>query len=113
MRVVLVFAGQPQRKIVVEELPAMIGRDASAEVCMEDDSWVGHFQCILDQERGKLRVLDLGTRTGTFVNGVRVKRAVLLPGDMLTVGRTDFVVQYDVTPLAAELMHECAGAGCG
>jgi pSer/pThr/pTyr-binding forkhead associated (FHA) protein len=112
MRIVLVCAGQPQRKIVVEELPAMIGRDTSAEVCVEDDSWIGHFQCILDQERGKVRVLDLGTRTGTFINGTRVKRAVLLPGDTLTVGRTDFVVHYETSPLFEECKHDWAAAGC-
>jgi pSer/pThr/pTyr-binding forkhead associated (FHA) protein len=97
MRVILLSAGPPPCRIVVDRLPAMLGRDETAEICLAD-SWVGHFQCILDQEAGKLRVLDLGSRTGTFVNGVRVKATELMPGDTLTVGRTDFVVQYDYAP---------------
>jgi pSer/pThr/pTyr-binding forkhead associated (FHA) protein len=92
-RVVLVSVGPPERNIIVDELPAMIGRDAAADISL-DDSWVGHFQCIIDREGDKLRVLDLGSRNGTFINGVRIRRATLMPGDTLTVGRTDFIVQY-------------------
>lgn len=97
MKVQLITA-DPPRKIVLDALPAMIGRDANAEVNVED-SFVGNFQCILDKEGDALRVLDLGTRTGTFVNGRRVKgSAFLMPGDRLTVGRTCFVVEYDRRP---------------
>ena len=94
LKVSLVSAGPPSRRIVIDKLPALVGRHASAEVRL-DDSWVGGFQCLLDQDRGKLRVLDLGTRTGTFVNGIRIKRAELRPGDVLTVGRTNFVVHCE------------------
>jgi pSer/pThr/pTyr-binding forkhead associated (FHA) protein len=93
----LVRAGPPARKIVLNQLPAMIGRDAAADVCLED-SWVSHFQCIIDQDGTTLQVLDLGSRNGTFVNGVRIKRADLMPGNTLTVGRGEFVVQYERDP---------------
>jgi pSer/pThr/pTyr-binding forkhead associated (FHA) protein len=97
LKVILVRAGPPERRIVVDRLPAMIGRHVSADISL-DDSWVGGFQCLLDEDRGKLRVLDLGTKTGTFVNGVRIKRAELRHGDTLTVGRTDFVVYCEDSP---------------
>jgi len=90
--VILISAGPPERRIVLETLPAIIGRDVSSDICL-DDSRVGGFQCLLDQEAGNVFVLDLGTKNGTFVNGERVKRAELRPGDTLTVGRIDFVVQ--------------------
>lgn len=97
MKVELVTA-DPARKIVLDALPAMIGRDPNAELSV-DDSFVATYHCILDQEGDTLRVLHLGSRTGTFVNGRRVERAtVLMPGDRLTVGRTDFVVQYERRP---------------
>ena len=97
MKVELVTV-DPTRRIVLDTLPAMIGRDANAEVNV-DDSFVGNYHCIVDKEGDTLRVLDLGSRTGTFVNGHRVRRAaVLMPGDRLTVGRTSFVVQYDRKP---------------
>ena len=72
-----------------------IGRAASADVNV-DDSFVGSYQCILDEDGDTLRVLDLGSRTGTFVNGHRVQgAAVVMQGDRLTIGRTHFVMQYD------------------
>jgi len=94
MRIILVSAGPPARRLVLDSLPAMIGRDVGAEVCIED-SWVGRYQCIIDREGDTLRVLDLGSRVGTFVNGVRIQRATLRPGDMLTLGRIDFLVQCE------------------
>jgi pSer/pThr/pTyr-binding forkhead associated (FHA) protein len=112
MKAVLISARQPERRIALDSLPVMIGRDPSADVRLED-SWVGHYQCILDEDGDTLRVLDLGSRTGTFVNGTRIKRSALLPGDVLTVGRTQFVVQYERRRrrVAANENHAMAGRG--
>jgi pSer/pThr/pTyr-binding forkhead associated (FHA) protein len=96
-RIILITAGPPQRKLVLESLPAMIGRDATADICLED-SWVGCYQCILDQDGDSLQVLDLGSRTGTFVNGKRIQRTLLRHGDTLTIGRSDFFVQVEDDP---------------
>ena len=93
MRVELTDTSDPQNKIVLNRLPAMLGQDECAEVHLED-SWVGRYQCILDQEGGMLIVLDLGSRTGTYIDGMRVRKAHLMPGDTLTVGRTSFLVEY-------------------
>ena len=94
MKVELVSAGPPERRIVLDSLPAMIGRDDSADICL-GDSWVGWYQCILDDDDGPLRVLDLGTKTGTFVNGTHIRTATLMPGDRLTVGRTTLLVRCE------------------
>ncbi len=97
MGVYLVTADRNCR-IVLDTLPVIIGRASNATVNL-DDSFVRNYHCILDAEGDTLRVLDLGSRTGTFVNGRRVQgAAVLMPGDRLTVGRTTFVVQYARTP---------------
>ena len=94
----------PARRIVLDDLPAMVGRDVNAKVSL-DDSFVARFQCIVDEEGGLLRVLDLGSRIGTFVNGSRVRgAAILTPGDRLTVGRTNFIVQYE-----CQAIHRPAG----
>jgi len=93
-KLVLVSAGPPERRIVVETLPAVIGREVSADI-RADDSRVRGFHCVLDSEDETVFVLDLGTRNGTFVNGVRVGRAELRDGDTLTVGRITFVVHWE------------------
>ena len=105
MKVELIRADQPDRRIVVHKLPAILGRDPRADVDL-DDSWIGQMQCILDAEGGVLHVLDLGSRLGTFINGHRVQQGMLMPGDRLMVGRTTFLVQYDLEPPRKPLSTE-------
>lgn len=84
----------PTEKFELADVPAMIGRHRSAEVVVEDPL-VGEFQCMLYQLGDTVRMFDLGGSTGTLVNGVRVKRGELLPGDTITIGKIAFRVQYD------------------
>lgn len=73
----------------------MIGRNPTADVCLAD-AGVGEFQCIIERDDGRLSVADIGGGLGTSVNGHRITRAALMPGDRLRVGRSDFTVQYEV-----------------
>jgi pSer/pThr/pTyr-binding forkhead associated (FHA) protein len=96
-RLILTSPDPLRDKIVLEGLPATIGRDDSADVCVEDP-WVSRFHCILTDDDERPRVLDLGTASGTFVNGERIRAADLLLGDTLTVGRSTFVVYFEPKP---------------
>jgi pSer/pThr/pTyr-binding forkhead associated (FHA) protein len=51
-----------------------------------------HCQFTLSSE-GTLTVQDLGSTNGTFVNGEKIDRACLTPGDRVRVGRVEFTVQ--------------------
>lgn len=92
MCIALINSACPEQKFIISQLPATIGRQPRAAVRL-DDRRVSHFQCVIDAQDGLLTVLDLGSVSGTFVNGVRRAMATLLHGDRLTVGATDFVVQ--------------------
>lgn len=80
-------------RIVLSDLPAMIGRSQTADVVL-DDSGVDEFQLMIDLDEGTLKVADLTGGRGTSVNGIRVRKSRLMPGDRLTVGKSDFLVQY-------------------
>ncbi|MGE0042258.1 MAG: FHA domain-containing protein [Vicinamibacterales bacterium] len=41
---------------------------------------------------GDLLVEDLDSTNGTWVNGAKVARSTLAPGDRITIGRVEFVV---------------------
>lgn len=85
-------AGRP--RIVVDQLPVILGLSPSADICL-DDSAIGHYQCMIDQSDGQLMVWDLGTKLGTWVNGTRVSRkSSLAPGDRLTIGKSTFAVHF-------------------
>ena len=83
------------RKVVLDKLPAVLGRSSSSQILVADQ-WVSRRHCELDEVDGVLVVRDLGSRHGTYVNGMRVSEARLLPDDKLTVGLTSFVASYRV-----------------
>ena len=69
-----------------------IGRSAGAEFTVEA-SLVSRLHCPLSAGATDLEVVDLDSTNGTFVNGARVERALLKPGDRLGVGRVELIVE--------------------
>jgi pSer/pThr/pTyr-binding forkhead associated (FHA) protein len=54
---------------------------------------ISRQHCAIDFESDRIVVRDLGSRTGTFVNGSRIDRsACLFHGDRLRVGRLEFEI---------------------
>ena len=49
-----------------------------------------HHATLVPTPRG-VRIQDAGSANGTFVNGERVKDAVLADDDVVTIGNVDFV----------------------
>ena len=66
-----------------------IGRDPGNDVVL-DDLLVSKQHAEVRHVNGTYLVVDLGSRTGTFHNGRQVPRAVLAPGDMISIGRYEF-----------------------
>jgi pSer/pThr/pTyr-binding forkhead associated (FHA) protein len=85
--------GVQETRIVVDELPAVIGRGADADVRLID-CWASRVHCELSILDGTLVVRDLESRNGTLVNGEQITEAHLLPDDRLGVGITSMQVKY-------------------
>jgi len=68
-----------------------IGRSSSAELIL-DAALVSRLHCRLEAHDETLEVVDLDSTNGVFVNGERVARAHMIPGDRLKVGRVELVV---------------------
>ena len=64
---------------------------------------VSRKHCRLVRDGDSLKVEDLGSSNGTFLNGKRVQEALLSPGDSIQVGPIVFVLQVDGTPADDEL----------
>jgi pSer/pThr/pTyr-binding forkhead associated (FHA) protein len=95
MKLELINVDRQRPSVVLDQFPVIVGLDPGADICL-DDSAVGHHQCMIDYGDGCLMVWDLGTRSGTHINGNRVSaNAPLLPGDEIAFGKDRFVVQYD------------------
>jgi hypothetical protein len=76
-----------------EKLPALVREGAGGTVRC-DDFTPGNYHCLVSLVEGALVVWDLGTPGGTSVNGARVTKAALRSGDTLTLGGTEFQVNY-------------------
>lgn len=70
----------------------VVGRNEGADVRLDRRS-VSKSHCVLVKTEGFLFVRDLASTNGTKVNGQRVRRAALLPGDQLTIGGEKFHVR--------------------
>jgi Nif-specific regulatory protein len=67
-----------------------IGRETS-NVIAPPDSAVSRQHCIVEWKDGQAHLTDLDSHNGTFVNGIPVGRRILMPGDVLRIGHSDFV----------------------
>jgi hypothetical protein len=71
----------------------LVGRKEGCELCLEGEG-VADLHCVIAQADDLLLLRDL--ETGSIrVNGQRVRRAVLLPNDLLFIASCGFRVRYD------------------
>ncbi|MBQ1464521.1 MAG: FHA domain-containing protein [Ruminococcus sp.] len=63
----------------------LIGRHASADIRLSDMS-VSRYHAMLGVSDGVWTITDLGSKSGTFVNGVPVKKKILHENDIIIIG---------------------------
>src|SRR4051812_31841537 len=71
---------------------------------------VSRKHCRLVRDGDTLKLEDLGSSNGTFLNGQRVQEALLSPGDTIQVGPVAFALQIDGEPPEDDLRPVTAGA---
>ena len=59
---------------------------------------VSRRHCQFNRDEGVLKIRDLGSRNGTYLNGKRIDEAVIQAGDYIEVGPLKFVLQIDGEP---------------
>jgi pSer/pThr/pTyr-binding forkhead associated (FHA) protein len=82
----------------VESLPAVLGRGQSVDIPVIDQ-FASRSHCELALHDGGLRIRDLGSGNGTFVNGEQTIEACLKCGDTFTVGVSTFRIQFSARSL--------------
>jgi len=88
--------GEPERTFrVLPGVARTIGRSTGADFIL-DAALVSRVHCqLLALGDGALEVRDLESTNGTYVNGARIERACLSPGDKVQVGRVELVALRD------------------
>jgi hypothetical protein len=80
------------QRFTLTALPLYIGRDLDCAVRLDDDHGVSRHHAELYRQNGRLRIKDLNSTHGTFVNGRQVQDAELVPGDTLKLGHSLLIV---------------------
>lgn len=84
----------------VEGDTLLVGRGPTAQLRF-DEATVSLEHARLQQREGKLEVADLGSLTGTYVNGKRVERATAGERDWIEIGRHRLTVHLEEAPSPA------------
>lgn len=86
----------------INKSPFVIGRGASADLCLADDS-LSREHAAIEYSGGGFRVRDLGSTNGVEMRGRRVDAGELEPGDRFTLGGATFQFLLDFVETAPEV----------
>lgn len=106
-RIFLVRQNGPGEKgsFPLSDRPLVIGKSAESDIVAEDSFVSGrHAEVFWDAARKTVRVRDLGSRNGTFIDGRKIKEEPLAPGQVLKIGGTLFSLK----PAGAEVTSPSA-----
>ena len=78
-----------------------IGRLSSAQLKLEDPS-VARIHAVIELAGQEVSLIDMGSTSGTQVNGVKAHKVKLNHGDQITVGETTLMVGIGEPPVVAQ-----------
>ncbi|CAN5909306.1 hypothetical protein BH23PLA1_BH23PLA1_29150 [soil metagenome] len=78
-------------------ITVVVGRSAEAQISFSEDRSLSRHHFLLEINPPLCFLRDLGSTNGTKVNDVRLERARLCDGDLITAGKNVFLVQLEQT----------------
>jgi FOG: FHA domain len=101
-KLILTGPGDSAKEFSLARASVMIGRASNNDIVLSDAVTSRNHTRVECGEEG-CTVVDLGSANGTRVNGSRVDRATLAPGDVITIGKSTlrFAAEAEETDLDA------------
>jgi len=90
-RLVLKYQSAPLKEIPLGTRPVTIGRAPDNDIPI-DNLAVSNYHARVYVEAGSLVVEDLNSLNGSFLNDIRVERAMLKDGDIILIGKHHVIV---------------------
>jgi len=94
-RLIPINGGQP---ILIKKDVTVVGRKSDLCDIQIDKNSISKIHCVIIKTDGLLFVRDLCSTNGTRVNGQKITRGALLPGDELALASTKFEVELSGDP---------------
>jgi hypothetical protein len=103
-RLVLKFEGASLKEVPLGTHPVTIGRAPDNDIPI-DNLAVSNYHARVYVEAGSLVVEDLHSLNGSFLNDIRVERAMLKDGDTILIGKHEILVDqtHDVALIEDEM----------
>lgn len=87
-----------QKVLPIRDKATILGRRPDCDICIPLQV-ISRRHCQLSQEGSVLKVRDLSSSNGTFLNGSKVEDEIVInAGDNLQIGPLTFTVQIDGRP---------------
>lgn len=88
----------------------LVGREQDCQLRPSSES-VSRHHCVFTMDEFSVRLRDLGSTNGTFVNGQRVQgQAILQPGDRILIGKLEFEIAIHDSVAAVHYARAAAPA---
>jgi len=94
-RLIPVNGGEP---ILLKKDVSVVGRKSGLCDIQIDKNSISKIHCVIIKTDGLLFVRDLCSTNGTRVNGQKITRGALLPGDELSIASVKFEVELSGDP---------------
>ena len=79
------------RSFVVTQKSLVVGRGKECDIRL-DDKRVSRRHASIERMAGDVVIEDLGSTIGVYLNGKRIRRGLLRPGDRVQIGVSEFLV---------------------
>ncbi len=89
----------------------VFGRSSQADFSLQEDRLLSREHFVIDYNTLVCTLKDLGSTNGTKVNGLRIERASLRDGDLITAGDSALVIKFDESSHGESTTLRCPGCG--
>lgn len=87
-RLVASLNGEPLQEQALNRGHVLIGRDLMCDICVNHPTVSRYHALVVNSPRG-VKVVDLGSTNGTFINGRKFRQYALLDKDILSIGASE------------------------
>ena len=111
LRVRMTTPGRPTQEALLALEPLEVGSSPECQLSTVDPL-ISRRHCLLSRMDAGILLEDLGSKNGSFINGVRVERGWVQPGQTITVGdsRLELVTEKEATQLKLHSSNRFGGA---